>query len=428
MKAYRLLGVVLSIVMLGTMCAAAEKESPLGDVFECRPRGGVPNFMGKAQQGGEVRVAYFGGSITAAEGWRPQTTKWLRGQYPKANIIEINAAIGGTGSDLGVFRFRRDVLEHKPDLVFVEFAVNDGGAAPEQIYRCMEGLVRQAWRQDPAIDICFVYTLVDGWVPQLAQGKLVRSAIAMEKIAEHYNIPSIFMGTEVVRLATAGQMIMKAESKVTQEQAKQQGKMVFSSDGVHPFAETGHRLYTEAIIRSFGKMNGVGVAQAHAMPKPFVADNYEAAKMIPLSQAKLSSGWRKLEAGHSLARSFGQYMPEMYMADRAGESVSFQFRGTYAAFFDLLGPDCGQLQVKVDGKASAALRFDSYCTYHRLGSFVVARDVPEGVHRVEVTVDSAALDKAGILAKRNEKMNDPKRFEGQVWYAGWIMLVGELGE
>jgi AcrR family transcriptional regulator len=251
---------------------------------------------------------------------------------------------------------------------------------------------------------------------------------AMEKIAEHYSIPSIFMGTEVVRLAAAGQMVMKAESKAAQEQAKQQGKMVFSSDGVHPFAETGHRLYTEAIIRSFGKMKGVGSAQAHAMPNPFTADNNEAAKMIPLSRAKLSAGWRKLGSDHSLARSFRQYMPEMYMADQAGESVSFQFRGTYAAFFDLLGPDCGQLQVKVDGKASTALRFDSYCTYHRLGSLVVARDLPEGVHRVEVTVDAAAVDKAGILAKRNEKMNDPKRFEGQVWYAGWIMLVGELGE
>ncbi|HEX2973624.1 MAG TPA: SGNH/GDSL hydrolase family protein, partial [Tepidisphaeraceae bacterium] len=366
--------------------------------------------------------------ITAAEGWRPQTTQWLKEEYPKAELIEINAAIGGTGSDLGVFRFRRDVLEHKPDLIFVEFAVNDGGAAPEQIFRCMEGMVRQAWRENPGIDICFVYTLVDGWVGQVAKGKLQRAASAMERIAEHYEIPSIFMGTEIVRLATTGAMVMRAESKAAQEQAKREGKIVFSSDGVHPHAETGHRLYTEAVKRSFKTMSEMGPGQAHKLASAFRADNYEDAKMIPLTRAKLSAGWRKVEAGHGLARSFRKYMPELYAADRAGESVTFQFRGRYAGFFDLLGPDCGQLQVVVDGKAETAQRFDAYCTYHRLGSLAVARDVPDGVHRVEVKVDSTKLDKQAILAKRNEKMDDPKRFEGGTWYAGWIMLVGELVE
>ena len=54
--------------------------------------------------------------------------------------------IAFTGSDLGVFRVQQDVLSKQPDLLFVEFAVNDGGAAPEQIIRCMEGIVRQTWR------------------------------------------------------------------------------------------------------------------------------------------------------------------------------------------------------------------------------------------------------------------------------------------
>ncbi len=65
---------------------------------------------------------------------------------PKAAFTEINAAIGGTGSDLGVYRLKQDVLDHKPDLMFVEFAVNDGATEPEQIYRSMEGIVRQTWR------------------------------------------------------------------------------------------------------------------------------------------------------------------------------------------------------------------------------------------------------------------------------------------
>lgn len=412
-----LLNALWIVQILGVAASAA--EYPLVNAVECTTRAGLPNFFSRVQQREEVRVAYIGGSITAANGWRVQTTQWLKKQWPDAKITEIGAAIGGTGSDLGVFRFRQDVLRHRPHLIFVEFAVNDGGAAPEQIYRCMEGIVRQAWKQDPTIDICFVYTLVDGMVPTLAKGKLPRSASAMEKVAEHYGIPSICMGLEVVKLAESGQMVMKAPGKV-------EGKMVFSSDGVHPHAETGHRLYTEAVARSFEKMKGLGATGDHAMPTPLVPDNYERAQMIPLSQAKLGQGWQKLEGSQPLARSFAKFLPELYAAKQPGTSLSFKFKGTAVGFYDLLGPDCGQLVAEIDGgPASTVLRFDAFCTYHRLGSFFVSRSLSEGEHTVVVKVDANKPDKAAILSKRSEKMDNPARFEGATWYAGYILLIGE---
>ena len=69
---------------------------------------------------------------------------WLAEHF-KCDVQEIHAAIGGTGSDLGVFRLGRDALRREPDLLFVEFTVNDGGASPERIWRAMEGIVRQTW-------------------------------------------------------------------------------------------------------------------------------------------------------------------------------------------------------------------------------------------------------------------------------------------
>jgi lysophospholipase L1-like esterase len=421
----RQITLALVLWLLVPSLARAADDLPLVAAAECRVRDGLPNFMAKARQGGDVRVAYIGGSITAANGWRGQTSQWLQSQWPNSRIIETDAAIGGTGSDLGVFRFRHDVLEHKPDLVFIEFAVNDGGAAPEQIYRCMEGMVRQGWKQDPAIDICFVYTLVEGMVPTLAEGKFPRSASAMEKVADHYGIPSIHMGLEVVRLATAGQMIMKANPKTDAEKAALAGKMIFSGDGVHPRADTGHKLYTEAIARSFEKIKPAGKVGPHNLVAPLVADNYENAKMIPVSAATLSPGWKKLDATDPLAKRFAKYLPEMYVAKAAGETLSLKFKGVYAGFYDLLGPDCGQLQAGVDGKTVTILRFDPYCTYHRMGSFAAGRGLPDGEHTVQVTVDGTMPDKAAILAKRNEKIDDPKRFAEHNWYVGWIMLIGD---
>ncbi len=84
-----------------------------------------------------------------------------------------------------------------PTCCLVEFAVNDGGAPPQQIYRTMEGIVRQTWKTLPDCDICYVYTLVAGMAATLQDGKFPRAASAMEKIADHYGIPSIHLGLEV---------------------------------------------------------------------------------------------------------------------------------------------------------------------------------------------------------------------------------------
>ena len=74
------------------------------------PRDGLGNVLAILESGGDVRVAYLGGSITAAAGWRVKTRQWFAQQYPDAQVSEIHAAIGGTGSDLGVFRLHRDAL------------------------------------------------------------------------------------------------------------------------------------------------------------------------------------------------------------------------------------------------------------------------------------------------------------------------------
>jgi hypothetical protein len=127
----------------------AEPAAVLRKAQECSPRNGLPNFFAKAAAGADVKVAYLGGSITAQPGYRIKTLAHFKSEYPKAKFQEINAAIGGTGSDLGVFRLEHDVFEGKPDLLFVEFAVNDGGAKPEEIIRAMEGIVRKTWKTFP---------------------------------------------------------------------------------------------------------------------------------------------------------------------------------------------------------------------------------------------------------------------------------------
>ena len=286
----------LPVALLFCLCISRQTfgaELPLAPAVECHPRSGLPNVLTKLQAGREVQIACLGGSITAQAGWRPKILAWFAEQFPQAKVGEINAAIGGTGSDLGVFRLEHDVLDHKPDLLFVEFAVNDAGAPPEQIYRCMEGIVRQTLRNDPTTDICFVYTLAGNMLQTLQEGLFPRSASAMEKIAEHYAIPSIHMGLEVARLEKEGKLIFQGPNPATeQEKAALGDKILFSPDAVHPYTDTGHQLYLDAVVRSMARIRDAGKPGPHPLGDPFVPDNWEKAKMIPLSRARLSEGWK----------------------------------------------------------------------------------------------------------------------------------------
>ncbi|MEQ1862605.1 MAG: GDSL-type esterase/lipase family protein [Chthoniobacteraceae bacterium] len=418
-----------TLLILALAIVARAQDFPLAPAVECTPRKGLPNFLAKAAKpGAQLKIAYLGGSITAQPGWRVKSLEHLRTTFPGAKFSEVNAAIGGTGSDLGVFRVKQDVLDHAPDLIFVEFAVNDGGAVPQQVIRCMEGIVRQAWRALPESDICFVYTITEALVRPLTEDQFPRAASAMERVAEHYGIPSIHMAMEVAKLVKERRLVWKAALPKTDEEKKALGgKFVFAPDSVHPYPETGHELYLAAIVRSLGPIRAAsGKAGAHPLGTPLAADNYEHAKLVPISAATLSSGFSKADAAKDdLAKRFTR-LKDLHCATKPGESISFKFKGTRAGIFHIVGPDSGQVTITLDGKATVRTGFDPYCSSFRLNTLLIGTDLPDAVHTVKIDIHPEQPDKVAILAKRAMTMDKPERFVGTAFYPGAILLLGEL--
>ncbi len=418
------------------LCAAVlgrapDPDSQLAEAQEVRPRGALPNFFLKAQTtGAEVKIGYLGGSITAQNGWRVQTLAHFKKAYPQASFAEINAAIGGTGSDLGVFRVKQDVLSQAPDLLFVEFAVNDGGADPQRIIRAMEGIVRQTWQANPKTDICFVYTLTESLSPPMLEGKLQRSASAMEKVADFYGIPSITLGMEVAKLAKAGKLAWRAKlPKTDAEKAALGDKFVFAADGVHPHDSTGQVLYTQAIVRSLPAL-----AIANNAPTVHVSNlaldptNLERARLVPVTAARLSAGLAPADmATDAFAKGWSKRLPAMVKLTQPGQSIEFKFKGTHCAVYDVVGPAGGMVAVTLDGKAQKSVqRIDAYCTYPRLSTFVVGTDLPEGEHTVRLELLADPIDKAAVLAKNKNQIDKPERFAPLHFFPGALLIVGDL--
>ena len=411
----------LPLIFLAARLSAAE-------AVECHARAGLPNFLAKAAGTGDVRVAYLGGSITAAPGWRPKTLDLFRRAFPAARFAEINAAIGGTGSDLGVFRLRHDVLDQHPDLLFVEFAVNDGGSDPGRIQDAMEGIVRQTWKADPRTDICFVYTLAEGQLPELQRGEYPRSAVAMEVVAAHYGLPSIHFGVDVARRVAAGELVFKGEKEPGFSPTNR--PMLFSTDGVHPLVETGHALYCDAVARSLDPIRAASAAPApHAPPAPLRPDCWEDATMVPLTAEMMTGAWTKLDpAKNAVGRDKFERMGAVWRADAPGATLAFSFRGSFASIYDLLGPDGGNVGITVDaGPERVVPRIDGYCTYHRLARLDLGR-LSNGLHRVAITLNPESPDKAKLLFEKNrpDLEKNPAKYAANAWYAGAILLRGKL--
>lgn len=415
---------------------------PSKGVVECSARGGLPNFYAKIARHDSIRIAYLGGSITEQAGWRVKTLEHFKKRYPDCKFSEINAAIGGTGSDLGVLRIEHDVLVKKPDLLFVEFAVNDSKGDPTEIAKAMEGIVRKTWKQFPACDICFVYTLTDNQVfDSLKVGKLNLSAAVMEVIADYYNLPSIHLGIEVIRLLKEGKLVMKAPEvkmdKVSGDDLNQSyklplsedGKIHFSKDGVHPYTNTGHQLYLDAIVRSLPAIEKQSKnAIPHQLGTPYNKANYENSSMLDVHQATRTGDWVQLPKNQPPVNSFANRVNTFWRAG-VGATLTVKFKGSSVKIYDVLGPDAARLEVTLDGKVTNSNRFDGYCTYWRLALLKAAANQEETkVHELTIRVLPDKLDKRNILFEQNRADFDKNltKYDPIYWYVGAIFVVGEL--
>lgn len=388
---------------------------------ELNIRGGLPIFFAKALKGDSVKVAYLGGSITAQSGWRVYSLNWFKQRFPKANFFEINAAIGGTGSNFGVFRLHEHVLKFKPDLVFVEFAVNDDGASEEKITRSMEGIVRQVWQQNPFTDICFIYTIKLPFIEIEQKGQLPPSATVMEKVADKYHIPSINFGFEVAELVEKNQLIFKDKSK------ELNGVKVFSPDGVHPYTETGHAVYHNVFMRSFETMlsQKTGRAKKHILNKPLALNYLANTQMIGIRDVELSDKWEIIQTKDAPSfASFGKYLEVFGKARQSGESLTVRFKGKAIGIYDILGPDVGRVIVEINGVVRDTIsRFDPYCTYRRMNYFMID-NLENKEHEVVFRLLAEPFDKAAILSKIGNVMKNPDDFKQNNWYVGKILIDG----
>ena len=385
-------------------------------------RNGLPNVLKKLKNNHPVTIAYFGGSITNHNGYRAYNSEWFQKEYPDCKITTINAGIGGTGSDLGVFRLKDDVLAYNPDLIFVEFAVNDGNGDSIKISNSMEGIVRQIQRYNPQTDICFLYTINSPMLKDMEQGKLFKSMRLMEHIAEYYQIPSINFGVEVVKLMKADRLIFKGDKGKTYGD-----KIIFTDDNTHPTFNQGHYLYSEIMSKSINEIRQTKIRVKKVPEKPLYKDNFEYAMMLSPDQCITNGKWEKITPEHPLYNINKKRCPNLIYTSDPDASISFRFSGRIFGIYDIVGPNSCGFTAQIDDKEEVDIRrFDVYCHYYR-NNYTLLPEIKEGSHNISIKIKPASFDKESIVQKRyQDKITDKvlNEFKNNVLYIGKIMIIG----
>lgn len=104
-----------------------------------------------------IRLVFHGHSVPAGYHKTPEVRPFesyphlvmveLKRRYPTAVLNTIVTAVGGENCVAGAARFEKEVLVHRPDVVFIDYALNDRRVPLEQVEASWRSMIRAAKKQ-----------------------------------------------------------------------------------------------------------------------------------------------------------------------------------------------------------------------------------------------------------------------------------------
>jgi len=353
----------------------------------------VKQVLAKAASGEDVTVAYIGGSITEGYTTTPDDS-YAVGSYEafKANFASgdgshvhfVNAGMGGTPSTLGMIRYDRDVLGRAatpPDLVFVEFAVNDGddptnGAA-------FESLVRDVLLADnhPAVVLLFS-VFKSRWN---LQERLI-------PVGENYQLPMISIKDAVVPELDAGNL--------TDEE--------FFRDDYHP-TSYGFQIMTDTITHYFSTVDAMPADAADLMIPETASIGFQFTGITMVDPATMSvPGTLEINPGsftevdpatRTYEYSFSEKIfPTNWFKNSTDTNEPFAMTVTCKnlalVYKKSTAPSFGNAEIWLDGVLSETFAGQTTDAYNNPWTVILMDEAEAAPHTLEIRMAEDSADKS----------------------------------
>lgn len=384
--------------------APAYREMIAGSLLHRGNNRRLKTAIDKAVRGEDVTIAYIGGSITQGAGAKPIHTgcyayqsylrfKELYGKDGGENIHFIKAGVGGTPSELGMIRYERDVLKDgaaAPDIVVVEFAVNDEG--DETKGNCYESLCLNILSAPnrPAVILLFS-VFVNDWNLQER----------LSPVGIRYNLPMVS-----VKDAVTGQFrLSKAEGNLI-------SKRQFFYDIYHP-TNDGHQVMADCLAHLFSEAGRSPMDEAEdtlAGP-PVLGNDFVGVRLLDRNSDLSQAGTPvEIEAGSFQETDEDVQMVEMdlnpsgtpqfpynwqHTASSGGESFKLRMtsRNLILVFKDSGSAEVGKAEVLVDGQP--VLTADPHVNnWTHCNAVILFQEQQSREHAVEIRMAEGDQDKS----------------------------------
>lgn len=340
----------------------------------------LARVMERAAKGETINVVTLGGSITyglyastSQKCWAYLTYKWWNENFPKAKVNYHNVGISGTSSILGVHRMGDDVIAKNPDLVIVEFSVND----TMEDYPYYEGIVRNVLTKCPDAAVIMFFTVCEsGWTMQNTE----------IPIGNHYGVPMISGANAVNGLLAAHAMTWSE----------------FGTDDAHP-TDKGHEIYAslirsylDSVKKKYTKLSKV----VPAVPEALYGERYKNAKLYMGGSLEADSlgVWT---VNKNYQTSHFNHLKGAWLVTKRGKGMSFTVTCKEINLLYMMwktDTNAGKIEIKVDGELVATVdgNFNDGWGDHLYYETVYKAD-EEAEHVVTFTGTGGNFTLAGIM-------------------------------
>jgi len=145
-----LLVILFSINAFGQTPANSESQNSINDYLieiknELVKKWPDNRTINLVFHGHSVPAGYFKTpTVNTLDSYPFQVFRQLKEKYPYAVINSINTSIGGENSVSGQKRFKKEVLNHKPDILFIDYALNDRGVGLDESRKAWARMIERA--------------------------------------------------------------------------------------------------------------------------------------------------------------------------------------------------------------------------------------------------------------------------------------------
>ena len=322
--------------------------------------------MQRLEAGETLTLATIGGSITTGYAAQPPREQgWAallaRSLGPKVKLV--NAGVSGTDSAAGVQRLQAQVLNKSPDLVVVEFGVNDQWLDPAVRGSSYEALLRRLLvaKKPPAVVVLGL----------TQQGNQARDAVDVQlKLAAHYGLTAVDFGRWMQARVDAGQ---------------DRWASIYDAEPVHPNG-AGHQRIAQALGETLRTAARGPAVAAAPLPEPLFGHAHEYTRL-------LAGDTLKPYQSHGFARG-GEVHPEWpgqqpgWVSTADDAEARFLVYGSEVAVFHAESEHYRNLEARVDDGPWVTLRGQvperrGYLGWHYT---VVGRGIEPTAHLLQVRV------------------------------------------